>query len=834
MRDLLRLSQDGKSMRMFVAGGAEMVSLGGVSLDDPPAHNSRTRWRIPFMIVVIGIAVSASFITLGFTSEDHDQESEFLSKAAVYPTFFQDILDDYQVAALWAHQAARHGDLSRERFRDVYDHISVTGLQFQSIEYLPRVTHDRREAYEADSREYFAKSHPNQEYKGFTGLEYTPDGRHSVSRRSEQEFYYVQHFVEPFEGNERAIDYDAYSSSTRRSAIEQALTTGKAALSARFGHSKYQIVLIHPGLQSSNRTANIIDHSPPRCVSKIHFHFAEFLRTAAHVQTISQHLHLYVYDSTPGESDTTFLGAIAIDQCHEHGDKDYEEDNCNLPEIPKEQVKGRWLYEQDITIMSRQWTILVVQEENRLNNEHLYIFLGGLVIFIACACLALWVHTDSRKAAKINRLKRDAESQRARLMVSIANQAAEAERELNDYVAHEVRNPLSAAISAHSFVRTEFDAKKPFETEGSIESVRADVSIIGNSLHFINDLLRSMLDNSRASTNRLELQHQQTDILADVFKPIHSLLYLRDCKVEVLIECPKDLVITTDCLRLKQVVLNLSRNSSKFVQNGFIRLKAKVNKDTKKVQIFVEDSGPGVPSEKRERLFSKFQSSLDSLNQGTGIGLSLSKKLVDLMEMNLWLDESFHSGIEGSPGARFVIDTNTSPEEVRKEDAFTKASITASIKTATTVPLGSEHESEEQPQEKAPSLPKGLSVLFVDDDMILRKLFARTIQRVAPDWTIHEASNGETALTMVEEQTYELIFVDQYMASVEQQLLGTETARAMRSRGVKSVICGLSANDVRTGFEEAGANGFIFKPFPTESNALTRELLYLLDSTKDV
>ena len=62
------------------------------------------------------------------------------------------------------------------------------------------------------------------------------------------------------------------------------------------------------------------------------------------------------------------------------------------------------------------------------------------------------------------------------------------------------------------------------------------------------------------------------------------------------------------------------------------------------------------------------------------------------------------------------------------------------------------------------------------------------------------------------------------MASVEKQLLGTETAAAMRSRGIRSVICGLSANDIRDSFIRAGADHFISKPMPCKPDDLRKVL----------
>jgi len=119
-------------------------------------------------------------------------------------------------------------------------------------------------------------------------------------------------------------------------------------------------------------------------------------------------------------------------------------------------------------------------------------------------------------------------------------------------------------------------------------------------------------------------------------------------------------------------------------------------------------------------------------------------------------------------------------------------------------------------------------VLFVDDDPILRKLFSRTVRTVAPDWSIREAANGEAALKLVDSESFDLIFMDMYMAAVEKQLLGTETVVALRRKGVTSRICGLSANDKEMEFLKAGADVFTYKPFPCEARALTKELHRIL------
>jgi CheY-like chemotaxis protein len=117
--------------------------------------------------------------------------------------------------------------------------------------------------------------------------------------------------------------------------------------------------------------------------------------------------------------------------------------------------------------------------------------------------------------------------------------------------------------------------------------------------------------------------------------------------------------------------------------------------------------------------------------------------------------------------------------------------------------------------------------------MVLRKLFGRSIKRVLPGWKVQEAASGETAIQKTNLETFDLIFMDQYMASTEKQLLGTEATRELRAKGVSSKICGLSANDVQKAFLSAGADAFMFKPITCEKEGLKRELRQVLYGTED-
>lgn len=123
-------------------------------------------------------------------------------------------------------------------------------------------------------------------------------------------------------------------------------------------------------------------------------------------------------------------------------------------------------------------------------------------------------------------------------------------------------------------------------------------------------------------------------------------------------------------------------------------------------------------------------------------------------------------------------------------------------------------------------LPQVMSVLVVDDDRILRKMFTRSVKRFAPEWSIEEAGSGEEALECVAkaEKEFDLIFIDMYMGTDGSKLIGPEAVAELRRLGVRSKICGMSANDVEQMFDDSGANAFVFKPLRFRTEPLKSEL----------
>jgi len=128
--------------------------------------------------------------------------------------------------------------------------------------------------------------------------------------------------------------------------------------------------------------------------------------------------------------------------------------------------------------------------------------------------------------------------------------------------------------------------------------------------------------------------------------------------------------VEVDCLRLKQVCVNLVKNALKFVGHGFVKLGAKRVSDSV-VELWVEDSGPGVPRAKAEALFDKF-TQLHAHDNGTGLGLALCREISEAMGGSITVDTSYTSGSAHGPGARFVVQLPLPP--CSEPQASTKAS----------------------------------------------------------------------------------------------------------------------------------------------------------------
>jgi PAS domain S-box-containing protein len=482
-------------------------------------------------------------------------------------------------------------------------------------------------------------------------------------------------------------------------------------------------------------------------------------------------------------------------------------------------------------------------------------------------------HTD------ITESKRKAE--REQELIS-ANERFKAEQQLNEFVSHEVRNPLAAAVSSIQFLEQELgDSTRSHFPRDSLEE---DVHIIAHSLEYIHQLLTSMLDlNKFLEKGGVQLNSRPALLRRDFTEPVYQLYKHRASKLQFSIQSwwqdhggklqviPEghDQRMNIDIVRLKQILINIVSNAIKFTQEGFVRVQ--VGRfdpdDPERLTIIVEDSGPGIPKDKRNLLFEKYVQ-LSTQIQGSGIGLALTKQLVEAMHGSIIIDENYQSGLPGHPGTRFVVDlvapvvenetssqsdemdtvtsqekrqnhspsphgsiANPSPAKRCRRDAKSaqtekgESTLDTSLKASIIHAHRNRAEESRQQRHENPSrksgctrdLPENLRVLIVDDDMIIRKLLSRRLLNIDPTMTVETAESGEIAIEMIKDPSkkYDLVLMDHFMPLCGGVLTGEETIRIIRPH-VEGVIAGSSGNDMSKEHTRAGADLFWLKPVPKD------------------
>src|SRR5207342_2951624 len=170
--------------------------------------------------------------------------------------------------------------------------------------------------------------------------------------------------------------------------------------------------------------------------------------------------------------------------------------------------------------------------------------------------------------------------------------------------------------------------------------------IHGSGQHLL-ELLNEILDLSKVEAGRMDLEYSSFDL--------HSLLELAASMlreraalhgIDLGIETADDVgSVYSDELRLKQVLLNLMTNAVKFTGDGG-SVKVRAVREGSEILITVTDTGIGVPEADRERIFESFQQGGrgSSREEGTGLGLTLSRRLVELLGGRLWLDSEVGRG----------------------------------------------------------------------------------------------------------------------------------------------------------------------------------------------
>jgi CHASE domain len=243
-------------------------------------------------------------------------------------------------------------------------------------------------------------------------------------------------------GNEAAIGLDYHASGSRKETVLSCLNTGRPSLTDRLRlvqeteNVAYGVVLMHPGyaLSSSNDTW-------PRDLASIVVRIPDLLARAAENQYEGS--SVYLYQQTIDDEAKIYLGSVKVSPR-----RNARAELTSLKEIPAQNVIGGTLfnYVEDIEVTNKVWRAIILSDDETFQPNYFYVVIGGSLMFLTTCGLAVWVHLNARSIWNMNKQRSKADAEQARLILENAQQAANAERELNDFIAHEVSDGLMSVV----------------------------------------------------------------------------------------------------------------------------------------------------------------------------------------------------------------------------------------------------------------------------------------------------------------------------------------------------------------------------------------------------
>ena len=383
---------------------------------------------------------------------------------------------------------------------------------------------------------------------------------------------------------------------------------------------------------------------------------------------------------------------------------------------------------------------------------------------------------------------------------------AEAENRLKSeflaHLSHELRTPLSAILGF-----TELLLNKSSDAENS-----AHLRIVHRNGKHLLGLLNDILDLSKIEAGKLELEKQPL-ALAAFLTDIYFLMQgaAADKNLQLRIEAPQPLPVTlyTDPMRLRQILLNLMGNAIKFTREGLVQLKIDWadEDEKKKIRFCVKDSGIGICDETLKVIFEPFVQSKNAQvhsRSGTGLGLTISKQLVERLGGHIQVASSIGVGSEFS----FTVEVD---EFECAETELLALNFDAAIEHGVTIPRFNGR------------------VLVVDDLRDIRTLIGHFVQLTGAE--VVYASDGADAVRIVNAESFlgksiDLVLMDIHMPVMD----GHQAAQQLRYEGYTLPLIALTAAHMKGDMDhcfESGFTAYLGKPLDQARlyNCLSRFLV---------
>jgi len=374
-----------------------------------------------------------------------------------------------------------------------------------------------------------------------------------------------------------------------------------------------------------------------------------------------------------------------------------------------------------------------------------------------------------------------------------AEVAARLKAEFLANMSHEIRTPLNGVLGMIGLVLGKFSDQDPEARQQLSDAQRAAQSLVA--------ILNDILDLSKIEAGKLSLDETDFDVrdtLQEVLRMFDIALREKHLELAVSVgpDCPR--WVYGDPVRLRQVLVNLVGNAVKFTASGAVIVTVR-RVDDGRLRFDIADSGIGIPAEKLQSIFEPFTQADGSHTRrfgGTGLGLTITRRLVDLMRGQLL--------VESKPG---------------RCSCFT---IELPLPAGTEPVLAADDESL--------PLPADLKVLVAEDNPINQKVICAVLKRQR--WAVVLTANGKEAYEAFLRSQFDLVLMDVQMPEVD----GLEAARLIRQEEARrkfghTPVIALTAHATQSQHQQclaAGMDGVITKPVNLKT--LLHELGSLLDN----